>query len=256
MVRALTPVAGRGTGGAMHSGRTARRTIRKLSGCLLVAAVMAAVGFFLGLSWDHVARADAESPYRKLKIFAKVLSFVERSYVESIDEKKLIYGAIHGMVEALDPHSLFMPPDVYREMKQWAIGEFGGVGLEIGLRQGRITVIAPLDGTPAQRAGFLPGDVILGIDGVSTEGMALFDVVMRIRGNPGTTVRFEVRRPSSKEPLQIQLQREQLHIVPVEGKLLLSGYIYLKIKNFQKNTFAMLTETLDRLTREAGGSGE
>ena len=227
--------------------------IRRYSAGFLLVAGAAAAGFFLGLSADRAAQAAGATPYRKLQIFSRVLSYVERNYIEPPNEEKLIHGAIRGMVDTLDPHSLFMPPDVYKEMKQWAIGEFGGVGLEIGVRNGRITVIAPLDGTPAQRAGFLPGDVLLGIDGTSTEGMALFDAVMRIRGQPGTWVRFDVRRGTLKDPLKIELQREQLHLIPVEGKVIVPGYLYVKIKSFQKNTFALLTETLDRLADEAGG---
>ncbi len=240
----------------VSSRRPVGRIVRQTAMALLVLGPAAGVGYLLGSNSLQEAAAAGGTPYRKLQVFSRVLAYVERNYVSQPDEEKLIYGAIQGMIGTLDPHSLFMPPDVYREMKSTVVGEYGGVGLELGIRDGAVTVIAPVDGTPAQRAGFQSGDVLVEIDGQSTEGLALFDAAMRIRGAPGTTVRFLVRRRGLADPLTIEVQREQLIIIPVEGRVLAGTYIYLKIKNFQKNTFAMLAEQLERLEAAAGGAGK
>jgi len=240
----------------VSSRRPVGRIVRQTAMALLVLGPTAGLGYLLGSSSLQEAAAAGGTPYRKLQVFSRVLAYVERNYVSQPDEEKLIYGAIQGMIGTLDPHSLFMPPDVYREMKSTVVGEYGGVGLELGIRDGAVTVIAPVDGTPAQRAGFQSGDVLVEIDGQSTEGLALFDAAMRIRGAPGTTVRFLVRRRGLADPLTIEVQREQLIIIPVEGRVLAGTYIYLKIKNFQKNTFAMLAEQLERLEAAAGGAGK
>src|SRR5689334_19369640 len=148
----------------------------RMSRSRLLAALAVAVAFFAGLSVDHAARAarrDGGQPYRPLDVFADVLAYIENGYVEEVKEKELVYGAVEGMVAKLDPHSQFMRPEVFRALKEETSGEFDGVGLELTLKDDQLTVISPIADAPGERAGVLPGDRILKIDGVPTRDMPL-----------------------------------------------------------------------------------
>src|SRR5437762_2579344 len=123
------------------------------------------------------APAAAAEPYPSLDLFARVLHFVDANYVEGVDAKKLLHGAIQGMLQTLDPHSSFLGPELYRDIKIDTTGEFGGLGLEISVKDGMLTVVSPIEGTPAHKAGVLPGDRIVGIDGKSTRKMPLVEAV-------------------------------------------------------------------------------
>ena len=190
------------------------------------------------------------SPYKKLNIFARVLTYVENNYVEYVNESKLIYGAIKGMMDTLDPHSTFMPPDQYRQMKVETQGEFGGVGIEVEIRGGWITVVSPLEGTPAQRAGLKPADVIESINGKSTRGMQLHEAVRAMRGPRGTRVKIKVRRADKKERLTFDIVRDIIKIVSVSSKMLAPGIGYLRLKRFQERTDRHLKQALAQMTRK------
>jgi carboxyl-terminal processing protease len=176
------------------------------------------------------------SPYRKLNIFARVLTYVENNYVESVDGQRLIYGAIKGMMDTLDPHSNFLPPDQYRQMKMDTQGEFGGLGIEVEVRNGWLTVVSPIEGTPAQRGGLRSGDEIREIDGKSTSGMRMNEAVQAMRGQRGTRVRLGIRRPGVKGPLRFELVRDIIKVVAVTSKMLDTGIGYARLKNFQEGT--------------------
>src|SRR5512133_4097403 len=151
-----------------------RRT--RLARSALVLALAAA--FFAGLAVDHAAsaaRRAGSEPYRPLDVFSDVLAHVENSYVEEVDEKALVYGAIDGMMARLDPHSMFMRPDVYRQMRDDTTGEFDGLGLELTIQDGELTVVSPMVESPGERAGVRPGDRVLSIDGAPTRDMTLAD---------------------------------------------------------------------------------
>ena len=155
----------------------------------VTAAIVAA--FVAGLSVSHVAAAAKKAPaapYKPLDVFAEVLAAVENNYVEEMKEEELVYGAIDGLVAKLDPHSVFMRPDVYRAMRDEAIGEFDGLGLEVSIEGDALVVVTPVADSPAERAGLHPGDRILSIDGESTRDMTLGDALQRMRGAPGTRV--------------------------------------------------------------------
>jgi carboxyl-terminal processing protease len=224
------------------------------------------------------------SPYHKLNLFTRVLSYVENNYVENVDQDELIYGALRGMLETLDPHTSFLKPEQYREMKVDTQGQFGGVGIEVEMRQlppapdaepgsGRardnvLTIMSVLDGTPAQRAGLQTGDQILKIDSSATRTMRMDDAITKMRGKRGTSVTLTVDRPSSptagpgsgaptqrawKEPRVITLERQTIRIDNVVHKAIEPGIGYVRIKQFSDSTERDLTTALERLERDAPG---
>ncbi len=206
--------------------------------------------FVLLLSFSAAAKED--QTYRQLELFARVLSYVETSYVEPVDNKQLMYGAIKGMLETLDPHTVFMPPDQFKEMKIDTSGEFGGLGIEIAKKGDFIVVVAPIDDTPASRAGIRAGDQIFEIDGESTKGMELSRAIQKMRGPAGKKVMLTIMREGFSAPREIAIIRDHIRIVSVEGALY-GGIGHVKVKNFQERTDAYLRKELDRLRALNGG---
>lgn len=198
-------------------------------------------------------RPEAEDDaYVQLELFARVLSYVENNYVEKPDRQKLIYGAIRGMMDTLDPHTVFMPPDVFKEMSIDTSGEFGDLGLEIARRDDGIVVVAPVDDAPAARAGIRAGDRILRIDGESTRNLDVAQASQKMHGPAGKRVTLTILREGFHEPQDISILRDRIRIVSVEGHLY--GDIgYVKLKNFQDRTDAYLKKELDLLREQNGG---
>jgi carboxyl-terminal processing protease len=199
------------------------------------------------------ARADREDDtYKSLEVFSRVLSYVENNYVETVDSRRLMHGAIKGMLETLDPHTLFMPPEVFKEMKIDTSGEFGGLGVEIARKGERIVVVAAIDDTPAARAGLRPGDEILKIDDESTQGQDLAWALQKMRGPAGKRVLLTIMREGFSAPRELAIIRDHIRIVSVEGSLY-GGIGYVKVKNFQDRTDLYLRKELDRLRGLNGG---
>nr|WP_224367059.1 S41 family peptidase [Hyalangium versicolor] len=199
------------------------------------------------------ARADREDDtYKSLEVFARVLSYVENNYVEPVDSRRLMHGAIKGMLETLDPHTLFMPPEIFKEMKIDTSGEFGGLGVEIARKGERIVVVAAIDDTPAARAGLRPGDEILRIDDDSTQGQDLAWALQKMRGPAGKRVLLTIMREGFSAPRELAIIRDHIRIVSVEGALY-GGIGYVKVKNFQDRTDLYLRKELDRLRGLNGG---
>jgi carboxyl-terminal processing protease len=190
--------------------------------------------------------------YKQLELFARVLSYVQNNYVEKVDDKQLIYGAIKGMLDTLDPHTVFMPPDVFKEMKIDTSGEFGGLGLDIAKKGDVLVVVAPVDDTPAARAGVRAGDEILAIDGESTRSMDVARAAAKMRGPAGKRVTLTLMRPGFVQPQDITILRDHVRIVSAEG-VLYGAIGYVKLKNFQERTDAYLKRELDRLRTLNGG---
>ncbi|HYZ88491.1 MAG TPA: S41 family peptidase [Myxococcales bacterium] len=207
----------------------------------------------LGIVRVARAAADPAGPYRKLDVFSHVLSLIQNNYVEDVDDAKLLYGAIEGMVRTLDPHSTFMEPKAYAALKQETDGEYGGVGVEIAVRGDDIVVVTPIDDTPASRAGLAPGDKLLEIDGAQTRGWKEIDGVKALMGAPGTTCVLKVARASWPEPRTMTLVRDVVRVVSVESRLYDHRFGYVKIKNFQDRTDVYLKKALDSLRAQAGG---
>jgi carboxyl-terminal processing protease len=199
------------------------------------------------------ALADREDDtYKNLEVFARVLSYVENNYVEPVDNTRLLQGAIKGMLETLDPHTLYMPPEVFKEMKIDTSGEFGGLGIEIARKGERIIIVAPIDDTPAARAGLRAGDEILRIDEQSIQGLDLATVLQKMRGPAGKRVLLTLMREGFSAPRDIAIIRDHIRIVSVEGALH-GGIGHVKVKNFQDRTDLYLRKELDRLRGLNGG---
>jgi carboxyl-terminal processing protease len=228
--------------------------------------VIAALSTFLGIAvvaGGAAALPKKYSPYHKLNIFTRVLSYVENNYVEDVDQDELIYGAIRGMLETLDPHTSFLKPDQYREMKIDTSGQFGGVGIEVEMRPASdgshdnvLTVMSAIEGTPAAKAGLATGDQIVKIDDAPTHSMRMDDAVQKMRGKKGSPVSLVVVRPGSKgwkEPRVFNLMRETIKIDNVVAKTLEPGYGYVRLKQFSENSDRDMEAALDKLEKEAGG---
>ena len=178
--------------------------------------------------------------YENLKVFTEVLSYVEANYVEEVDPEKLVYGAVRGMLRTLDPHSSFMPPDVYREMQVETEGRFGGLGIEITIRDDILTVVSPIEGTPAYRAGIQSGDKIVKINGESTKDMTLIDAVKTLRGPEGTSVTIGIHREDFATPKDFSITRYEnmsrrgRRSTPVSGSL---GDIWARMKSWFSGQF-------------------
>lgn len=193
-----------------------------------------------------------ENTYRQLELFARVLSYVQNNYVEPVDEQQLMYGAIKGMLETLDPHTQFMPPDVFKEMKIDTSGEFGGLGIEIARRDDNLVVVAPIDDTPAQRAGIRAGDQILKIDDEPTRNMELARAIQKMRGPAGKKVLLTIMREGFTAAREFAIIRDHIRIASVEAALY-GNLGYVKVKNFQERTDQSLNKEIQKLRVQNGG---
>jgi len=218
------------------------------------ALVVAALVVFIGISsQQHCAAEGKGSDYESIELFTDVMAIVKKSYVEEVDTKKLIYGAINGMLASLDPHSSFMPPDTYKEMKIDTKGSFGGLGIEITIKDGILTVISPIEDTPAYKAGVKSGDQIFKIDDKFTKDLNINDAVKRMRGPKGTTVVLTIMREGFDKPREFPLVRDVIQIKSVRSRLLDSGYGYVRVAQFQEKTDEDLNKALKALQDENKG---
>jgi carboxyl-terminal processing protease len=212
-----------------------------------VLAIFAAVGF------QHRSSAQAANDYESIELFTDVLAIVKKSYVEEVDTKKLIYGAINGMLSSLDPHSSFMPPEMYKEMKIETKGSFGGLGIEISIKEGILTVIAPIEDTPAFKAGIKAGDQILKIDDKFTKDVSVMEAVKRMRGAKGTKVTLTIMREGFDKPKEFPLIRDIIQVKSVKYKTLDDGFGYVRIAQFQEKTDDDLSAALESLRKASKG---
>jgi carboxyl-terminal processing protease len=192
-----------------------------------------------------------QDSYNKLKVFSEVLSLIESNYVEPVENDSMIEGAISGMVKSLDPHTSYMPPVSYKEMQVETTGKFGGLGIEISMRDGVLTVVSPIDDTPAFKVGIKPGDKIIKIEDESTLDMTLQDAVSRLRGKTGSPVTITIFRKTFKTPKEFTIVRDIIKVRSVVSKLYQDDIGYIKIRNFSKNT----SSDLDKALEELGGKG-
>ncbi len=219
---------------------------------LVVVALLVSLG-----SWStlRAKSTPTENPdvYQYLKLFSDVMSIVQDNYVEKVEQKKLMYGAINGMLRELDPHSSFLKPEDYKELQIETKGKFGGLGIEITIRDNILTVVAPLEDTPADKAGVQASDQIIKIDEQPTQDMSLMDAVQKMRGPKGTKVKLTIIRKGERKPLDFELTRDVISIQSVKSRSLEPGFGYVRISSFQSGTVTDLRKSLDQLEVENPG---
>ena len=218
----------------------------------LAALVISLVASMAAMTLWGGRAVSAGEDYSELKIFTEVLQAVKADYVEQPSTKDLIYAAIKGMIGSLDPHSGFMPPDAYKDMQVDTSGEFGGLGIEIGIKDETLTVIAPIDGTPADKAGIKAGDKIVKIDGRATRDMSLFDAVKKMRGPKGTSVTLSIWREGFKKLSDFVIVRDVIKVKSVKWKDLdkQDGIGYIKLTQFQERSAAEMADALKELNKQ------
>jgi carboxyl-terminal processing protease len=222
----------------------------------LVVVVLLCVFVVIGTYQAHqIASAREDVTYEQLKIFGSVLDLVQRNYVEEIPPKQLIYGAVQGMLQSLDPHSSFMKPEDYQELQIETKGSFTGIGIEISLKDGILTVVSPIEGTPAYEAGLKANDKILKIDGKTTKNMTLIESVKLLRGAKGTKVTISIYREGWRQLKDITLTRDVIPIQSVRSRILEDGYGYIRVSNFQDKTISELEKALKELEEGKGLKG-
>ena len=214
----------------------------------------ALAGVVLTLSVNALAEKDAPTPLplNELRTFTEVYGRIKSDYVEPVADKKLITDAINGMLSGLDPHSNYLDPEAYKELREGTQGEFGGLGIEIGMEDGLIKIVSPIEDTPAARAGLKSGDLIVKIDDTLVRGLAPNDAVKRMRGKPGSKVTLTILRKNESKPLVFQLTRAIIKTKSVKSKLLEAGYGYVRITQFQEHTVENLAQAINGLYKENG----
>lgn len=188
-----------------------------------------------------------DGTYEEIELFTDVLAIIHRSYVEEVDIRDLIYGGIRGMLATLDPHSSFLTPDLYEELQADTHGEFGGIGIEVTLAEGALTVVSPIEGTPAQRAGIRARDKIVRINGKLIQNLNLMESVRLMRGPSGEKITLSIRREGADKLLEFELLREVIQVHSVSGKTLEPGYAYARITQFQERTASELKTLLSKI---------
>lgn len=212
-------------------------------------------GFALTLNYSAQAEKEALKPLpvKELRAFTDVFARIKTDYVETVDDKKLITEAINGMLSGLDPHSAYLDPEAYKDLQVGTQGEFGGLGIEVGMEDGFVKVVSPIEDTPAYRAGLKTGDLIIKLDDTPVKGMNLNDAVKRMRGKPGTQIKLTILRKGDQKPFVVTITRDIIKIRSVKFKLVEPGYGYVRITQFQEHTGELLVEALQKIYTENKG---
>ena len=209
--------------------------------------VIAGTGFFRDIS------ASGDETYRQLKIFSDVLEHIEEGYVDPVDTNDLIQKAIQGMVDSLDPHSMYLPPDAYDLLKDDTKGEFSGIGIVITMKKGLLTVVSPIEGTPAFKKGVKADDVIVKVDGEPMRDISLGEIVKKIKGPKGTEVEITVVRKGEPEPIDFKITRNVIPVESVRHLFLKPGYGYIRVYNFTEKTTDDLVAALEEMEKADNG---
>jgi len=219
-------------------------------GAVLSMALLSA-GYVLA---DKSSPSSVSLPITELRTFAEVFGRIQKDYVESVDDKELLSDAIRGMVSSLDPHSAYLDKSAFKELQIDTSGEFGGLGIEVGMEDGFVKVISPIDDTPAARAGMKPGDLIIRIDNKQVKGLTLGEAVKLMRGKPKTRIVLTVVREGEGRPLKVEIIRDIIKIRSVKGYSLEEGYAYIRISQFQSHTADSLEKSLQDIQKKTEGA--
>lgn len=197
---------------------------------------------------------DRNLPLDELRTFSEIFAKIKQDYVEPVEDKTLLENAIKGMLSGLDPHSSYLIPEDYEDLQAGTSGEFGGLGIEVGMENGFVKVIAPIDDTPAERAGVEAGDLVIRLDDTPVKGMTLGEAVRIMRGAPGTEITLTIIREGIEKPLKLTITRDVIKVVSVKSRTLDRGYGYVRITQFQSRTGESLRSAIATLKKENGGS--
>ncbi len=223
---------------------------------LLFVAILLLPVFTLPL-WDRDSRviAQTQDTYQNLETFTAILHMLQQNYVEDVDSKELLEGAIKGMLNALDPHSSYMDPEDFKDLQIETKGSFSGIGIEITMKDSILTVVSPIDDTPAFKKGLKAGDKIIKIEGEYTKNMTLMDAVKRLRGPKGTDVTISIHRKGWTELKEVTITRNNIPLISVKAKTLEPGYGYIRIRSFQANTTKDFKKSMAELTKDGDLKG-
>jgi carboxyl-terminal processing protease len=214
-------------------------------------------GILISLNFQAIAeRAGRTSlPIEELRAFTDVFGAVKTNYVEPVEDKKLITEAINGMLTGLDPHSAYLDAEAFKELQVGTQGQFGGLGIEVGMEDGFIKVISPIEDTPAFRAGVKPGDLIIKLDDTPVKGMSLSDAVKRMRGKPNTNITLTISRKGETAPVVVTLTRAVIRVQSVKSKMIEPGYAWVRVSQFQESTPENLVKHIDSLFKQGAIKG-
>jgi len=215
------------------------------------------VGVMLSIGTGAMATKETKEtpiPLEELRAFTDAYARIKNDYVEEVDDKSLLENAIRGMLTGLDPHSSYLNAEEFKDLQIGTSGEFGGLGIEVGMESGFVKVISPIDDTPAERAGIQAGDLIIRLDDKPVKGMSLNDAVKVMRGKPGTVLTLTILRDGEEKPLTIPVTRAVIQVKSVKSRMLDDKFAYVRITQFQTHTTEALLESVKKLKKEAGGT--
>lgn len=213
-------------------------------------------GILISVNYTAVAQKEGAAsplPVEELRTFADVFGAIKQGYVEPVEDKKLITYAISGMLANLDPHSAYLDADAFKDLQVSTQGEFGGLGIEVGMEDGFVKVISPIEDTPAFRAGVKAGDLIIKLDETPVKGMTLSDAVKKMRGKPKTSIKLTIARKGETKPIEITIVRDKIKVQSVKSKMVEPGYGYLRVTQFQEETAADVVRHLDKMLKDKDG---
>ena len=232
-------------------------TIKKQNIALLMVGIVTGLSISIG----HGVFAEREQPsaatglpVEELRTFSDVFGRIKNDYVEEVEDSDMLENAIRGMLSGLDPHSSYLDHEQFKELQVGTSGEFGGLGIEVGMEDGFVKVIAPIDDTPAQRAGVQAGDLIIRLDDTPVKGLTLNDAVKIMRGKPGTVLKLTVVREGVEKPIKIDIKRDIIKVRSVKSRMLEGDFGYVRISQFQSKTAENMVDAIDKLKKEAGGT--
>jgi carboxyl-terminal processing protease len=212
-------------------------------------------GVLVSLNFQAIAERRPSLPIEELRAFTEVFGAIKTNYVEPVEDKKLITEAINGMLTGLDPHSSYLDAEAFKELQVGTQGQFGGLGIEVGMEDGFVKVISPIEDTPAFRAGVKPGDLIVKLDDTPVKGMSLNDAVKRMRGKPNTQITLTISRKGESAPVVVTLTRAVIRVQSVKSKMIEPGYAWIRVSQFQEATAEHLVKHLDGLFKQGQVKG-
>src|SRR5688572_12510801 len=218
-------------------------------GLILLGAI---AGVLVSLNFQAIADRAGRTPLpiEELRAFTEVFGAIKTNYVEPVEDKKLITEAINGMLTGLDPHSSYLDAEAFRELQVGTQGQFGGLGIEVGMEDGFVKVVSPIEDTPAYRAGVKPNDLIIKLDETPVKGMSLNDAVKKMRGRPNTNITLTISRKGEPQIIVITLTRAVIRVQSVKSKLIEPGYGYVRVSQFQEATAESLVKAIDNMYKQ------